>query len=717
MLNILRHPRQRTLSRFIAGDASGEEYAHIARHIARCSECHETVNVTRRIESRFAERRAAPAPEGLKRRIRESLLQMDSAASGEQRATRPPRPVAVRGWPFMLAAAAILAIVAILLSMPARYLTAGATAGDLRLAPSAPARGATITASYTPSQLLAGAMRLRLRAAYRTANDLPVPSSVRRVAASTLIRDRDGAFHGTFRLPDSVVYATFAVETEDGRVVDSNARRLWPMLVSDGSGVPIYEALEQQVSDLMFRNWELALDAAKRAAALYPMKIRAQAILATLEQSILTPVALDSALTAHRRHIAELESRMEKVASPDPEEMGAMVTFAQMVGDTARARRWLDRVVVARPTGLWGLNVAIPRLVPDPDVDPAAAAAVLDSLWHADGSAHPAIVIGGLMTATRSGDSAAARSWLERTDAVPDEEIDRTRVAQSMLRQPALHESALDLLRAQVRAYSHPSDAQRPLEMDAADALRVRRQRQRAALATLGEALLADGRKRAALDTLRLAAAGGWDTETFHRIGNAALLAGDATTARDMFARVAVDPSTPPAFADSARARLKIDADDWSRAVREATSELRSRMLQVAERRPLPEPVTLTRSDGTPVSLRALVSDRPTVVVFWSRGCGNALAITSRLVRLTQRWVAAGYGVILVVNDRPSSELAAYLEQHHLSLPLYRDMQHEARRALGQWGTPELFVLDGQGRLRYPHTSLELAGAQLASLR
>jgi hypothetical protein len=416
----------------------------------------------------------------------------------------------------MLAAAGIVVVIAVLLSMPARDLTAGATVGDLRFTPSAPARGATITATYTPSQVLAGETRLRLRASYRTANNLPVPSSVRRIVASTLIRSRDGRFHGTFQLPESVVYATCAVETEDGQMVDSNARRLWPMLVSDSSGTPVYEALEQQVSDLMFRNWELALDAAKRAAALYPMKVRAQAILATLEQSILTPVALDSALATHR--------------------------------------------------------------------------------------------------------------------------------------------------------------------------------------------------------TLRLAAARGWDTETFHRIGDAALLGGDTATARDMFARIMADPSSPPAFADSARALLAIGGDEWSRAVGKATTELRSRMIQLAERRQLPESVTLTKSDGMPVNLQALVASGPTLVVFWSRGCGNALAITSRLASLTQRWIARGYGVILVVNDRPSSELSAYLEQHHLSLPIYRDTRHEARRALGQWGTPEMFVLDGHGRLRYAHTTLELTGAQLASL-
>jgi hypothetical protein len=140
-------------------------------------------------------------------------------------------------------------------------------------------------------------------------------------------------------------------------------------------------------------------------------------------------------------------------------------------------------------------------------------------------------------------------------------------------------------------------------------------------------------------------------------------------------------------------------------------------MLETAERRPMPKSVTLSNANGTSVDLKTLIASRPTVVVFWSRGCGKALAITSRLALLTRRWVAAGYGAVLVVNDPPSSELSAYLDQHHLSLPVYRDTQHEARGALGQWGTPEIFVLDGRGRLRFAHTTLEMVGAQLASLR
>ncbi len=716
MLNNLRHPDPRSLSRFVARAAAGDEHARIARHVERCADCREAVILARRIEARLAERLVTPAPDRLKRRIHESLRQMEAATRDDLRDVCSRRSLAPVAWSIALAAAAVL-VMAVVLSMPARDLTAGATVGELRLTPASPVRGAMITASYVPSQLLAGEARLRLRAAYRTADNLPVPSSVQRVVATDLARGRDGSFHGAFRLPDSVVYATFAVETEDGRRVDGNARRLWPMLVSDSSGAPAYEALEQQVSDLMFRNWELALAGAKRAAALYPTSIRAQAILATLEQSILSPVALDSALTAHRRRIAELESRLDEAASHDPEEMGAMVTYAQMIGDTARANRWLDRLMLARPTGLWGLNAAMPRLLPNPGVSSADASAVLDSLWEADGAAHPAIVMAGLMSAAMSGDSAAVRSWLERASAVPDGEIGRTRIAESMLQHPALHDIALDLLREQVSAYSTVSDAERPLGLNVADALRARQRERHEALAALGEALLKGGDRAAALDTLRLAAEGGWDTGTFRRIGDAALLAGDTTIAREMFARIAADPSTAPAFADSARTRLAIGNDAWPRAVNAAATELRSRMLHLAERRPLPKSVTLTGAEGNPARLQELIAGRPTFVVFWSRGCGKALAITRDLERLGQRWSTKGYGVIVIVNDRPSSELAAYLEQNHFSLPIYRDPRHEARRALGQWGTPEMFVLDGRGRLRFTHTTLELAGAQLASLR
>jgi hypothetical protein len=717
MLNWLRHPGSRSLSRFAAGNASDDEYARITRHITVCTECREALGFARHIEAHFVEGPVSPAPEALKWRIRESLLRGEATTDDRSSAIRFPRRTALLAWPFVLATAGIVIVAAVLLSMPTHDLTAGATIGELRLVPSAPARGAIVTARYTPSQVLAGATRLRLRASYRTATDLPVPSSVQRVVATSLTRGSDGSFHGSFELPDSVVYATFAVETEDGREVDSNGRRLWPILVSDSSGAPVYEALEQQVSDLMFRNWELALDAAKRAAALYPASIRAQAILATLQQSILPATSMDSALMAHRERIAVLETRLEKIAVPDPEEMGAMVTYAQMIGDTARARHWLDRLLPAHPAGLWGLNVALPRLMPNPGADAAGAAAVLDSLWHADGAAHPAILIAGIMSATMSADSAAARLWLGRARDVPDGEIDRLRIAESMMQQPALHDIGIDLLRTQVLEYSRVRAVDRPLEVNVGDALRARLKRQREALAALGDALLKDGHRVAALDTLRLAAAGGWDTGTFRRIGDAALRAGDTATAREMFARIAADPSTAPAFADSARTRLASAAEGWSTAMDVATSELRSRMLEAAERRPMPKSVTLSNADGTSVDLTTLIAGRPTVVVFWSRGCGKALAITSRLALLTQRWVAAGYGAVLVVNDPPSSELSAYLDRHHLSLPVYRDVRHEARSALGQWGTPEMFVLDGRGRLRFAHTTLEQAGAQLESLR
>ncbi len=45
------------------------------------------------------------------------------------------------------------------------------------------------------------------------------------------------------------------------------------------------------------------------------------------------------------------------------------------------------------------------------------------------------------------------------------------------------------------------------------------------------------------------------------------------------------------------------------------------------------------------------------------------------------------------------------------------DRQGETARALNSWGTPQYFVLDGSGRLRFAYTSLDDVPRQLAALR
>jgi hypothetical protein len=47
---------------------------------------------------------------------------------------------------------------------------------------------------------------------------------------------------------------------------------------------------------------------------------------------------------------------------------------------------------------------------------------------------------------------------------------------------------------------------------------------------------------------------------------------------------------------------------------------------------------------------------------------------------------------------------------------VYFDVTNAARRAFGQWATPEYYVLDARGVVRFKHSTLDLVLAQAVSL-
>jgi hypothetical protein len=42
-----------------------------------------------------------------------------------------------------------------------------------------------------------------------------------------------------------------------------------------------------------------------------------------------------------------------------------------------------------------------------------------------------------------------------------------------------------------------------------------------------------------------------------------------------------------------------------------------------------------------------------------------------------------------------------YLREKRITLPIYEDPHDELGKALGKWGIPEYYVLDGEGRVRF----------------
>lgn len=81
-----------------------------------------------------------------------------------------------------------------------------------------------------------------------------------------------------------------------------------------------------------------------------------------------------------------------------------------------------------------------------------------------------------------------------------------------------------------------------------------------------------------------------------------------------------------------------------------------------------------------------------------------------------RRLATLGYNTVALTREPLDSAMLETLAAKQLDFTPFRDQNNEARLALAQWGTPEYFVLDGKGRVRFRLTTLTDAAAQLASV-
>jgi hypothetical protein len=235
-------------------------------------------------------------------------------------------------------------------------------------------------------------------------------------------------------------------------------------------------------------------------------------------------------------------------------------------------------------------------------------------------------------------------------------------------------------------------------------------------LATLAEAILADGDTAAAVDTLTLAAARGWSPDVYRAIAKIALARGDPAKATAALARVASDPATPSEFADTARRTIgrRGEGAEWDRELAAAHDEMRRRTLAFAHYRPLQD-LRVTTRDGEVRKLSEL-ADRVTMVVFWSRFCGPALQRARDIATTARRLQDAGARVLVVTANLPSAEMDSVLSERGLAVAVYYDRFGEARRAFANFATPEYHVLDGSKGVVFYRTTLEAVPRQVAVL-
>jgi hypothetical protein len=225
------------------------------------------------------------------------------------------------------------------------------------------------------------------------------------------------------------------------------------------------------------------------------------------------------------------------------------------------------------------------------------------------------------------------------------------------------------------------------------------------ALAFLGRSLITSGERQSGLDTLKLAARSGWDPQIIRAIRNASLAAGDSANAWIMTARLVADPSTDVVMRDSLdqSARLALGNAGWSRLRDDASQLFSARILERSKMQSIVGTPRLRDVRGTTAPLAKLASGKVTVVAFWSRFCGWALNDLDNIGYVAQRLSKTGGQLLLVVDDErePSPALLSLLASHKVRVLPYVDVAHSASKGFNNWGTPQYYVLDEHGRVRF----------------
>lgn len=715
---MIRHPTFGDLNKYADGELPESRRARIARHLANCSACRRSVQSIEELTRAAVTLPERAVPDGILGRINARraagdrlILPTDGVPQRSNLfGTAGPR----RAW---LAAAAALVFLIVGIPMVDRVAELGAVriGGELTITPEQPRRGSEITFKYRDASVFGDVPTLLLRARYRTPADGSYNNGMQHIVAGELERMRSGLYRGQVQLPDSVVYATFSVETPDGDRVDSNGRRLWELLVHDEEGRPLADALVQRSNDMMGRNWELAFESVKDLARLYPDDPRGLSLVSFFGPLVVGEQTwADSSLPAFRERYAELDRRLRDHEDLDGDQLEDMMHAARRVEDTLAYKRWRSALMGRFPRHTQSLQqYIIYDLLSSHYTDTARVLSELDSIWRdvehepvKEGPGYSQLVSQGLSFAVGSGDAEAARVWADRYSALYPSA--GSSLARRIVTVPELRNRAISLLEAELDRLQKEPPEDRRLYMTVGEYRRWLEQPIQGVLSVLGRALLGDGQTGQAAGVLERAGHIGWETGIFRQIADAQLQLGDTTAALATLARVAADPGTVEAFVDTVRDRVGDAFDDvvWRSEVLAAREIMRERTLREATTRALPERIRLVMPDGSTDTFRAITDGRAAFVTMWSRSCGWAVRALPDIERIARDLEARGVAVLVIAEQPPSQELDRFLQESGVDLPLYHDMRREATRAFNSWGTPEYFITDREGRIRFEYTDL-----------
>ena len=111
----------------------------------------------------------------------------------------------------------------------------------------------------------------------------------------------------------------------------------------------------------------------------------------------------------------------------------------------------------------------------------------------------------------------------------------------------------------------------------------------------------------------------------------------------------------------------------------------------------------LTTLTGETTDLAANSSKNGILVIFISVQCPVSNAYNERMEALAQQWTARGFAVVGVNANRTESpdSIAAHAREHGFTFTILKDNDNRLADALGASFTPETYLFDSSGTLRY----------------
>ncbi|HUP88288.1 MAG TPA: redoxin family protein [Longimicrobiales bacterium] len=645
------------------------------------------------IRNRLAPEDTAP-PAGLWQRITKTIDDGDTVLlpSVDE---HQPRQRSTRG---MIAAAIILIALTSLL-IPKRVVEAESS--ELRIGPNKPTAGATLTLTYRPTSRLSGEKQLHVRARYRTG---PGPSS-HTIDVGNLKRERNGVFTGSVTLPDSAVYAVFAVENATASTVDDHGES-WDVVVHGADGKPLANGLLARADDSWMRNSRIQLETLQQLTTVHPDYVAGWFRMYAAEQESLGRKQLDSLKLRYRPILARLASQISANPNPGDDNLASLVFFADILGDTTT-----KQIAEARLISLYPKTIAaVQRLVfrfGDTAKSKAEFMQAMDSLYRAVGYS-PQLNFTAYNTAVEMNDPALIQLWVDRD---PDKNpMGYVSAADAYLKIPQLREEGVRRMDQDINDAQSGKMFSRPLNTTVADYERMKNNLTANLATRFASGLVQIGDTARALATLEKHGDNVWNATRFKLLADILYARHDARAA-GYYAKVLADPSTNAATVEQARTRAG-DAQQIEQARNEMHRYYRATMLA---RYPMREEATVRKADGTTTTVK-FAGDSPTLVAFWSENCPPSVMQLGALGKLVERAKKDGVRVVIVTDNNESGAAERLAKERGLNAPVLFDVDRQMRVAFDNTGTPRYILLDKEGRIRFSDYMIEQLPAKLETI-